>query len=545
MRIPKRLHFVWLGTTEMPEMIRECVESWKRIHRLYECKVWTDQDINVENFPLTWPWIKRCKNMAEIKDIIVPEILLLHGGFYIDADMYCLHHLEVFLDPNCTLVVCHEDSSLWQRKHQEDSLLIKDLPCTNAFIGSREGELMFTLMIEAYSNIAWGSHPTNEITGPVFFGKFVTPRIEMDSTVQVLVPQALYEILWNHPAEKIFKWAKQLEDRECAVDKAIQRLSLDHAKRQVLGMHLWCQSWRSLEPLERALDRFENSEKKSIFSLERKLVVVIPFRHQKNNWQRLRNLKMVLEFWKQQTGVHEIVLSEQKIDPRDEGVAEWVDTSKITVFSESTAENFNRSRAFNMGAMHAQSSRQSHYIFADADVLIDDEAIAQISEKLAQDPWTSVNPYERIMDLSESRVLELEARQMQKQVWQNWQEDDEHVVPRLGVNHAGGVFAMSHEMFTLTGGWDESYIGWGKEDEGMLKRIQNAGMFVISSAKNLLKERLGNSIDSARCREWMQRIEPFEKLVVQTQAEQIDVPPESLVFPVTTLPYTAVHLYHK
>lgn len=51
-KIPKIIHYVWLGRGEKSEKIKHCIESWKKFLPDYEIKEWNEDnfDINYNDF---------------------------------------------------------------------------------------------------------------------------------------------------------------------------------------------------------------------------------------------------------------------------------------------------------------------------------------------------------------------------------------------------------------------------------------------------------------------------------------------------------------
>jgi hypothetical protein len=225
MKIPKNLHFVFDDDEVKEPISEECVASWKRIHRLYTVHIWTkSKDFNMENAPLSFS--------QQRPETLGLEMLFKHGGFLVDPGIFCLNHIERFLDPNSTLLLCHETSELWKRQHGNNS---NPSACNMSFIGARQGELLFIEML---------TRSAISMNAETFGKEFLDQRVTTDKDLQVLPPQALYEILWNHPPLKILKWAKQIENKEGSIDEALQRLAENFTKGQILGMQTWLYSNR-------------------------------------------------------------------------------------------------------------------------------------------------------------------------------------------------------------------------------------------------------------------------------------------------------------
>jgi len=103
-RIPKTLHYIWLGPKPFPLESVSYVRSWLGKHPSWTVYFWTDRDrplphpsmkarsINDLNWELEA--LKSCydksDNWGEKSDILRLEILSQEGGIYVDHDVKCL-----------------------------------------------------------------------------------------------------------------------------------------------------------------------------------------------------------------------------------------------------------------------------------------------------------------------------------------------------------------------------------------------------------------------------------------------------------------------
>ena len=85
-KIPKVLHFIWLGPKPFPQESVKNLQSWKNYHpnwvinldhSIDECPIEGMQKHLVEEFPFVkaGPFIKKTKNYAEQSDLLRYEIL--------------------------------------------------------------------------------------------------------------------------------------------------------------------------------------------------------------------------------------------------------------------------------------------------------------------------------------------------------------------------------------------------------------------------------------------------------------------------------------
>lgn len=101
-KIPKVIHFIWVGPKPFPRESIENVRSWIAYHPDWKVKFWTDRER-----PLPHPEMELCfvrdfpfqklgsfyhgsDNFGEKSDLLRLEILDREGGIYVDHDVTCL-----------------------------------------------------------------------------------------------------------------------------------------------------------------------------------------------------------------------------------------------------------------------------------------------------------------------------------------------------------------------------------------------------------------------------------------------------------------------
>lgn len=90
--IPRKIHQIWLGG-EMPEVFQIWLKEWTEKHCEWECKLWTEQDIDFESLENKDAFM-HALDLGRKSDILRYEILYREGGFYIDADFECISSLD-------------------------------------------------------------------------------------------------------------------------------------------------------------------------------------------------------------------------------------------------------------------------------------------------------------------------------------------------------------------------------------------------------------------------------------------------------------------
>lgn len=117
-KIPKVMHFVWLGPKEFPATSSKKIEKWTELHPDWTLKFWTDIDRDppmkimkkrlIEDFSFQFlsDAYDQSDNFGEKARILSYEILFQEGGVYIDHDVKpctSLDELNIGLDFYCGL----------------------------------------------------------------------------------------------------------------------------------------------------------------------------------------------------------------------------------------------------------------------------------------------------------------------------------------------------------------------------------------------------------------------------------------------------------
>lgn len=97
--IPKIIHFCWFSGDKYPELIENCINSWKRILPDYEFVLWDAERIkSCSNLWLEQTLEKR--KYAFGADYVRFYALYHYGGVYLDADVEVLKSFNSLLDQN-------------------------------------------------------------------------------------------------------------------------------------------------------------------------------------------------------------------------------------------------------------------------------------------------------------------------------------------------------------------------------------------------------------------------------------------------------------
>ena len=97
MAIPKKIHYVWVGTAPIPDQDQKYIKHWQELHPDYAIKLWTEKDIDTQKYPLVAKAIRE-KRWALASDIIRMYAVYSEGGFYFDTDIELLQPLDDLLE---------------------------------------------------------------------------------------------------------------------------------------------------------------------------------------------------------------------------------------------------------------------------------------------------------------------------------------------------------------------------------------------------------------------------------------------------------------
>lgn len=95
--IPKIIHYCWLGDSEFPELVKKCIQSWKKKMPDWEFILWDKnclKDLNSD-------WVNEAystKKYAFAADYIRLYAVNKFGGFYLDSDVEVLKNFAPLLD---------------------------------------------------------------------------------------------------------------------------------------------------------------------------------------------------------------------------------------------------------------------------------------------------------------------------------------------------------------------------------------------------------------------------------------------------------------
>lgn len=167
-RIPKKIHYIWLGDRPLDKVSIKCIDSWKKFLPDYEIVRWGDNECRsiIENNTYAKQAYEN-KKYAFVSDYIRLYVLYHYGGIYMDTDVQVFRTLDTFLNQGAfscfenekqipTALMASEKGNEWVSMllHDYDSRLFID----------EEGKMDLTTNVVAITNLSleWGLVPNGK-----------------------------------------------------------------------------------------------------------------------------------------------------------------------------------------------------------------------------------------------------------------------------------------------------------------------------------------------------------------------------------------------
>lgn len=144
--IPKVIHFVWLGSEELPENVQYAIETWKKYQPDFQIKLWNEKNCDVNSNPFIKEAYER-KKYDYASDYCRVKALET-GGVYLDTDMLMKAPLSPLLDEPLVLTL--------QRKDDLSASFIGVVPNHPFIIALRKDYESRTYFDEVDAPTTWG-----------------------------------------------------------------------------------------------------------------------------------------------------------------------------------------------------------------------------------------------------------------------------------------------------------------------------------------------------------------------------------------------------
>lgn len=94
--IPQVIHYCWFGGGQLPDLAKECIESWHRICPSYEIRRWDESTFDVHRCPFARD-AHAARRWAFVSDYARLRIVCEQGGVYLDTDVELVQPLDSLL----------------------------------------------------------------------------------------------------------------------------------------------------------------------------------------------------------------------------------------------------------------------------------------------------------------------------------------------------------------------------------------------------------------------------------------------------------------
>ncbi len=125
--IPKIIHYCWMSGEPFPELIRDCIDSWKAKLPDYKIIEWNSQNFDYNIIPYTKEAMEK-KKYAFVSDYVRLYALYKYGGIYLDSDIKVLKSFDSLLnDKAFTGFESKERIGVWLLASEKQNPFFKEL----------------------------------------------------------------------------------------------------------------------------------------------------------------------------------------------------------------------------------------------------------------------------------------------------------------------------------------------------------------------------------------------------------------------------------
>jgi mannosyltransferase OCH1-like enzyme len=202
--IPKKIHYCWFGPKPLPDLVKNCINSWKKNLPDYEIILW-----NESNSPMNVTFVQQAyndKKYAFVSDYVRFWVLYNEGGIYLDTDMYVLKSLNDTLNTNCFLG--------WENK--EETII------NSAIIGAIKHHEFIHIIKKHYEHLEFDNENIPSLVVPRIISKLYT-----DYNKKTEISIYSYDTFYPLPYE----------------NKEDAKNFLRYRTKNTIAIHLWNISW--------------------------------------------------------------------------------------------------------------------------------------------------------------------------------------------------------------------------------------------------------------------------------------------------------------
>lgn len=230
-KIPKIIHYVWLGGGEKPAYVLKNIESWKKFCPDYLIKEWNEKNFDVNSNRYLKEAVE-CKKWAFASDYIRLAVLSEEGGIYLDTDVEIFKPIDGFL------------------RHDFFTNFENLVMISFSVTGAKPHDVVVERMLSRYRN---RSFLINE------------KRNKQDLTTNVVLGSTMMREDFGFRLDDTYQ-EKEIDGENCAVYPSEYFFAQDYVSREFNytenshGVHNYASSW--LGKKERRADRFVEGVRK-------------------------------------------------------------------------------------------------------------------------------------------------------------------------------------------------------------------------------------------------------------------------------------------
>lgn len=95
-KIPKIIHYVWMGNGEKNKHIKKCMKTWKKHLKGYEIIEWNESNFDINSHPFV-KYAYENKKWAFVSDYVRFYAIYNYGGVYFDTDIVMVKDIDDLL----------------------------------------------------------------------------------------------------------------------------------------------------------------------------------------------------------------------------------------------------------------------------------------------------------------------------------------------------------------------------------------------------------------------------------------------------------------
>ena len=141
MPIPRKIHYCWFGHGEKPELVKRCIESWKKYCPDCEIIEWNESNYDVTKNTYMYQ-AYQTKRWGFATDYARLDIIYTHGGVYLDTDVELIRNIDMLFAGDGFLGFEYQGGS------NADGYLVN----TGQGFGAPAGHEVIKRLMDAYDN---------------------------------------------------------------------------------------------------------------------------------------------------------------------------------------------------------------------------------------------------------------------------------------------------------------------------------------------------------------------------------------------------------